>query len=892
MGITPKDPADFDPSMGDYKNLRPFRFWCQKVMPLVYDDSLSYYEVLCKLVDYLNKTMEDVGVLHEDVDALHTAYQQLQSYVNDYFSTLDVQQEINNKLDVMASDGTLDALLLPYFNAYKTAIDSDIANFKNTVNTSITTQDENITVLQQRMDTFASLTEGSTTGDAELADIRVGADGVTYPTAGDSVRGQYNKLKSIFENYGYYLISVSATWVRGFYTMLDGHFSDDTTTRCATSPTISVTAGETYRIFGDANKAYRVTFFDSNNVFINSLSNNEYITNIVEFTVPTNATQFGVTAKFTDESTMNTSDCNNIVIAKKYENEPLFADNYIFNKVTVYNPYNLFNENDFNHGYISDGGAIETAYGDNAIYTNFIPIDHSKSYTFKSDFTYLGLCFAWYDSDTLYISRNNYYPNTVNEQTVTPPNTAVYMKLSLLTTGLDEELPITKDFLVNSRTMLTESTYSNSTYVPYYGSSVDYIARNDLNNKFNSFDNLITKNLYNLFNENTFEYGYITAQGSIMSYDENAVYSSMIHIDNQKSYTFKADYSYLGVGFGWYDEEGTFISRTNFYPSTASEYTVEPPNDAVYMRICVLTDLTTIPTPVTPEFLRETMTTVCESDYATQPYVPYYGSAIDYLARSKSYSADNDYLNKTISILGDSISTYAGIDAEVDPDGHLIADGTYTYEGNHCRYPNAFLGDVNQTYWKKLINNLGMVLDVNDSWAGSRVSWDGSEGSDVGADKYIASPTRINHLGGNGNPDYILVNAGTNDIGNNVPVGTFNTENPVNYTDSQIANLPVNTFADAYRALLIRLQKKYPLARIVVMLPNYTTSYYNPTNADKYLEVIKEACDFFGVPWVDMRAVGVTMYNTNNYLGDGIHPNQRGMELLYNKLLKYFSYSL
>ena len=29
-------------------NLSPFRLWCQKVLPLVYDDSLSYYELLFK----------------------------------------------------------------------------------------------------------------------------------------------------------------------------------------------------------------------------------------------------------------------------------------------------------------------------------------------------------------------------------------------------------------------------------------------------------------------------------------------------------------------------------------------------------------------------------------------------------------------------------------------------------------------------------------------------------------------------------------------------------------------------------------------------------------------------------------------------------------------------
>lgn len=39
-------------------NIKQIRFWCQKVLPLVYDDSLSYYELLCKVTDKLNQLIE------------------------------------------------------------------------------------------------------------------------------------------------------------------------------------------------------------------------------------------------------------------------------------------------------------------------------------------------------------------------------------------------------------------------------------------------------------------------------------------------------------------------------------------------------------------------------------------------------------------------------------------------------------------------------------------------------------------------------------------------------------------------------------------------------------------------------------------------------------------
>lgn len=55
-----------------YTKIKNFKFWCQKVLPLVYDDSLSYYEVLCKIRDYINEiiaNMDELASLIEDLDS-------------------------------------------------------------------------------------------------------------------------------------------------------------------------------------------------------------------------------------------------------------------------------------------------------------------------------------------------------------------------------------------------------------------------------------------------------------------------------------------------------------------------------------------------------------------------------------------------------------------------------------------------------------------------------------------------------------------------------------------------------------------------------------------------------------------------------------------------------
>ena len=61
-----------------------FRFWCYKVLPLVYDDSLSYYEILCKMVTYINNLIETDKLQNDEIDKLKHQLQTVQNWINNF----------------------------------------------------------------------------------------------------------------------------------------------------------------------------------------------------------------------------------------------------------------------------------------------------------------------------------------------------------------------------------------------------------------------------------------------------------------------------------------------------------------------------------------------------------------------------------------------------------------------------------------------------------------------------------------------------------------------------------------------------------------------------------------------------------------------------------------
>ena len=91
----------------EYMNLTKFRFWCFKVLPLVYDDELSYYEVICKCVKYINNLIENNKAISNDVEQLKQEMKQVQEWINNYntsFAESIIREYLATTIFVTISD--------------------------------------------------------------------------------------------------------------------------------------------------------------------------------------------------------------------------------------------------------------------------------------------------------------------------------------------------------------------------------------------------------------------------------------------------------------------------------------------------------------------------------------------------------------------------------------------------------------------------------------------------------------------------------------------------------------------------------------------------------------------------------------------------------------------
>ena len=104
--------------MIDIKAIERVRYLTQKVLPTVYDDSLSYYELLAKIC-------ENLGLLSNNDVIISNEFKELYNYVDNYFKNLNVQDEINNKLDEMLTEGQLNVNLYNFWHNKKVVVYGD-----------------------------------------------------------------------------------------------------------------------------------------------------------------------------------------------------------------------------------------------------------------------------------------------------------------------------------------------------------------------------------------------------------------------------------------------------------------------------------------------------------------------------------------------------------------------------------------------------------------------------------------------------------------------------------------------------------------------------------------------------------------------------------------------
>ena len=266
-------PANFDPILKKYDGIPYLRFWCQKVLPAVYDQSLSYYEVLCKLAAFLNKMVEELEKMQDNIDALHKAYKDLQDWVNAEIARFEAHMEqhfddltrelwnrfeeyknntnttlqqwfndyatnttnnLNKKFNEFVTNANtrIDQMFNTYtsstnneFNTWKTDFTNQYNQWKNEVNGQINSINSNISSLTNRVTALENMVKKypnfnyksfTMTGTKYYKKVMV--DMLSFPSAGDNAIICYGVCRVFGQDSS---VSVSGNWRERFTMSLD-----------------------------------------------------------------------------------------------------------------------------------------------------------------------------------------------------------------------------------------------------------------------------------------------------------------------------------------------------------------------------------------------------------------------------------------------------------------------------------------------------------------------------------------------------------------------------------------------------------------------------------------------------------------------------------------------
>ena len=235
------------------------------------------------------------------------------------------------------------------------------------------------------------------------------------------------------------------------------------------------------------------------------------------------------------------------------------------------------------------------------------------------------------------------------------------------------------------------------------------------------------------------------------------------------------------------------------------------------------------------------------------------------------------YESLSLSILGDSISTYTGVSNDATANSTLKGGAIYYNAGTLGVYQN-------DTWWQQAVDQMDLKLMVNNSWSGSCVFKERS--GTVGA--YLDRCVQL-HNDAEEEPDLIAVYLGTNDFWT-FP-DTIGTAGAIDYDsliveDGQRINYAVpQTTCEAYAIMLHKMKQRYPNAEVYcfTLLPRGNQSATKVQLLQEFNDSLEQIAARFGAFIVDLyNDCGIKAdENFKFYVPDNaLHPGPAGMDAI------------
>lgn len=203
---------------------------------------------------------------------------------------------------------------------------------------------------------------------------------------------------------------------------------------------------------------------------------------------------------------------------------------------------------------------------------------------------------------------------------------------------------------------------------------------------------------------------------------------------------------------------------------------------------------------------------------------------------------------KSVSILGDSYSTYEGF---MTPSTNEL-----WYYGKNADQKTD-VKNVRQTWWHQVIHENGWRLCINNSYSGATISYTGYDGNDYSARSFN---TRMDNLG---QPDVILIFGATNDSWAGTPIGEYKYEN-ITYGD-------LYQFRPALARMMQWMTDRYVNTEIYFLL--------NDDLREEIDESVKTICAHYGVPVIELTGI-------EKLSG---HPSVKGMRQIADQVNAFLS---